>query len=91
MSVYLQVGYDGRLLIPKRMREELGIRDGGKVLVDIVDHNIKIATVESSIKLAHALVKQYCKSDIKIVDEFLQTRKQEAISEESKFNKIKKG
>ncbi len=86
MQVYLNVGSDGRILIPKAMRDVLEIKNNSKVIANIEDHTIHITTVHNSLDKARSLVKKYCKSNSSIVDEFLQMRREEAKTEELKFS-----
>ena len=89
MQTCLQVGSDGRIMLPKSIRQEFGIKPGSKVMINTANNAIQITTVENSLKAARLLVKQYCKSGESVVDEFLQSRRQEAAEEEAEALSIK--
>ena len=54
----------------------------------IFDNAMSASSLESSLKHARSLVKQYCKSDAAIVEDFLKMRKNEAKLAEQKFAKV---
>lgn len=85
MHLYLSVGNDGRILIPKVMRDALEIKSNTKVIASIEDNVIHISTVHSALEQARSLVKKHCKSNSSIVDKFIEMRKKEAEVEELKF------
>ena len=73
----LYFGSDGRVLKPKIMKETLEIEGNTKVIEKIEDGSICISAVNESLNKARHLVKKHCKSDSSIVDEFIQTRRNE--------------
>lgn len=91
MQVYLNVGNDGRIVIPKAIREQLGIEKNSKVMANIENGVMHISTIESSLAHAQALVKKHCKSDAVVVDNFINMRREDAAREEKEFIRIKKG
>lgn len=90
MQLYLNVGNDGRILIPKIMREALEIKNNSKVIAHIEDNTLHISSVSSSLENARALVRKYCKNKTSVVDDFLKERRLEAKLEEQKFSKFSK-
>lgn len=77
----VEIARDGRLVIPSDMRRELGLEDGGKVIVELKDGSIVIDTVSSRIRRLQALVRRFDKGSGSVVDEFIAEKKAEAARE----------
>jgi AbrB family looped-hinge helix DNA binding protein len=90
MALHLNVGNDGRILIPKEIRQKLGINKNNSVIANIDENGLYITTVQNSLSKARALVNQFCGSDESITDLLISERRAEASREEIKFNQIQK-
>lgn len=85
MRLFLNIGNDGRIVIPKVIRKELGMKKNSKVIANIENGVMHISTIEHSIAQAQSLVKQYCKTKGNIVGELLKMRKEDFIHEEEQY------
>ena len=85
MQIYLSIGNDGRILIPKAMREALEIKCGGKVIATIVDNSLNLTSVENALDKARNLVKNHCKTSPAVIDDFIMSRRKEAKQELEEF------
>jgi AbrB family looped-hinge helix DNA binding protein len=83
-QLYLNVGSDGRIVIPKNIREELGISKNSKVKANVENGILHILPSNHSLAKARNLVKKICKSGPPMVDEFIESRREEAKLEAEK-------
>ncbi len=83
-QVWVQVGSDGRVVIPAAYRQVLGIEDGGHVLLLREDGELRLMGREGAVRRAQAMVAPYLKDESTSVDSFLAERRREARREERK-------
>lgn len=76
-----KVAHNGRLVLPKIVREALGMSDGGTVVFFLEDGEVKLTSLEQSIKRAQDLYRKYATSDF-TVDDFIAERRAEAARED---------
>ena len=76
-----RVAHNGRLVLPKMVREALGMADGGTVVFSVEDGEIKLTSIRQSIKRAQDLYRQYATNDF-TVDDFIAERRTEAARED---------
>ena len=76
-----KVAHNGRLVLPKIVREALGMSDGGTVVFSLEDGEVKLTSLEQSIKRAQDLYRKYATSDF-TVDDFIAERRAEAARED---------
>lgn len=69
-----KVAHNGRLVLPKMVREALGMSDGGTVVFSLEDGEVKLTSLEQSIKRAQDLYRKYATSDF-TVDDFIAERR----------------
>lgn len=72
-----KVARNGRLVLPKMVREALGMADGGIVVFFVEDGEVKLTSLDQSIKRAQDLYRQYATNDL-TVDDFIAERRAEA-------------
>lgn len=73
------VSKSGRLSLPAAFRKAIGLENGGDVVVELDDREIRIFTVRDAIARAQALYKQGLGSKPGTsVDEFIAERRREA-------------
>lgn len=77
----VKVAHNGRLVLPKIVREALGMSDGGTVVFSLEDGEVKLTSLEQSIKRAQDLYRKYATSDF-TVDDFIAERRAEAARED---------
>jgi len=58
MSVVVNIDKKGRLILPKQIREEAGIKTPGKLLVFSKDKKVEIAPVSSSLERAKKIASE---------------------------------
>lgn len=76
-----KVAHNGRLVLPKQVREALGMTDGGTVVFSLEDDEIKLTSVRQSVERARAIYRYYVPSPMS-VDVFLAERRAEAARED---------
>ena len=76
-----RVAHNGRLVLPKMVREALGMADGGTVVFSVEGGEIKLTSIRQSIKRAQGLYRQYATNDF-TVDDFIDERRAEAARED---------
>jgi AbrB family looped-hinge helix DNA binding protein len=77
----LTVSANGRVVIPARIRAELGLRSGEKVVARVVGGALVLEPVAVAIKRAQALIRRRAGSGPSPVDELLAERRQAAAVE----------
>ena len=75
-----RVAHNGRLVLPKRVREALGMAYGGTVVFSVEGDEVKLTSIRQSVKLAQDLYRQYAINDF-TVDDFIAERRVEAARE----------
>ncbi len=81
-QIWVQVGQDGRVVIPAAYRSVLGVEEGGNVLMSLEDGEIRLISRDGAIAIAQALVAKYVPEGVSLVDDFLAERRREAEKEE---------
>ncbi len=76
------MAHNGRLVLPKMVREALGMADGGTVVFSVEGDEVKLTSIQHSIKHAQNLYRQYAKHDVS-VDDFIAERRDEAAREDA--------
>ena len=72
-----RVAQNGRLVLPKMVREALGMADGGTVVFSLEGNEVRLTSVGQSIRHAQDLYRRHATRDAS-VDEFLAERRAEA-------------
>ncbi len=75
----------GRLLIPSVIRNALNYKYGDSFVVRVVGDELRVVGMQKEIEAARALFKKYDRASGSAVDEFLESRRQEARKESLKF------
>jgi AbrB family looped-hinge helix DNA binding protein len=76
-----KVARNGRLVLPKSVRQALGMADGGTVVFSVEDGEIRLTSIQDSVRRAQALYRQYATHDA-TVDDFLAERRSDAMLED---------
>ncbi len=79
----LTVTQSGRVVIPKAMRDQLGLHEGDEMIVEIEEGRLVLSTRAARLKRAQALIEKYCPAQPgeSLVDEFIAERRQAADNE----------
>jgi len=76
-----RVAQNGRLVLPKMVREALGMADGGTVVFSVEGDEVKLTSIRQSIRRAQEIYRQYANGDLS-VDDFIAERRAEAARED---------
>ena len=79
--VHATIDRSGRLLVPRELRRQLGIAGGGRVSLSIEGGELRVRTVDESIRRLQELSKPYLSGEESSVDAFLEWRRKEAAAE----------
>jgi AbrB family looped-hinge helix DNA binding protein len=79
----LTMTQSGRIVIPKALRDQLGLHEGDEMIVEVEDGRLVLSTRVARLKRAQALIEKYCPAQPgeSVVDEFIAERRQAADSE----------
>jgi len=77
----IQITEGGRIVIPAEYRKALGLQVGDEVMLTLDDGELRILTIEASIRRAQEIVSRYVPEGRSIVDEFIAERRAEAARE----------
>lgn len=80
--VHTTVDASGRLVIPREHRKQLGLEKGGRVTVSIEGGDLRVRTIEESIRQLQELSRPFLSRPEASVDAFLEWRRQEAAAED---------
>lgn len=72
---------NGRLVLPKMVREALGMADGGTVVFSVDGDEVRLTSIQQSIRHAQDLYRRHVKVEAS-VDDFLAERRAEAERED---------
>lgn len=79
----LTMTQNGRVVIPKALRDQLGLHEGDEIVAEIEDGRLILSTRAARLKRAQALIRKYCPTQPgeSVVDEFIAERRQAADNE----------
>ena len=83
-TIDLRVASNGRLVLPKSMREAMGLHGDTKVVATIDGDEVRLTPVHHGARRAQALYRAHVKSPHS-VDDFLRDRQEEADREEGRI------
>ena len=75
LSAQANLGPDGRLLIPKALREAAGIKPGDKVTLQVEEGRIIVSSFRAELKRLNGIFAHLKKPGENVVDEFLAERR----------------
>lgn len=73
-SYDVKVAPNGRVILPKAVRQALGITGEGKVTIALTDAGVQMHPLSAHVRRAQDLYRQYAKNDL-TVDDFLEQRR----------------
>jgi AbrB family looped-hinge helix DNA binding protein len=80
-SVKTKVTEGGRIVIPAKMREALGLKKGTTVTLTLKNGSLEITTRDEAFRRIDELMKPYIKPGRSVVDELIAERRREAKNE----------
>jgi len=78
LRVRMRIGGKGRIVIPAAMREALGIVDGDVLDLQVVDGELRIATMRERLRRAQERVRKYVPAGVSLADELSAERREAA-------------
>lgn len=81
MTFDSKMARNGRMVLPKLVREALGLPEGGTVVFSLEDGEVKLTSIQQSVRRAQEIYRQFAKQTFS-VDDFIAERRAEAASEE---------
>jgi AbrB family looped-hinge helix DNA binding protein len=79
---WTKIGPGGRIVIPAPMRKALGIGNGDRVQLQVVDGELRIVPQEVALRRVQEFVAKYVPKGVSLVDELIEERRREAELEE---------
>ena len=76
--ITIKVTEGGRIVIPAKMREALGIEIGEKVTLSLKDNSLQITTRKEALRRLQKLVRKHAPKGVSLADELIQDRREEA-------------
>jgi len=78
LSATLRVAEGGRIVIPAKVRERLGLEVGSEVFLTVEDDHATLISREGALRRARELVRRYISPDVDLCAELMAERKLEA-------------
>ena len=76
-EIKTRLGGGGRLVIPAKYRQALGLKPGDEVVLLLEEREIRIVSMRQAIKQAQALVRRYVPEGRNLSEELIQERREE--------------
>jgi len=76
----IRVAPNGRMVLPRSVRDVLGVKGSGVVVLSVDGDEVKLTSVRQSIKRAQELYRRHATNDLS-VDDFIAERRSEAARE----------
>jgi AbrB family looped-hinge helix DNA binding protein len=81
-SIKVKVGPDGRVVIPAKFRESLGLKENDVLFARVEEGEIHLLTPMAAARRARAIIRQFVPEGISLVDELIEDRRKEFEREE---------
>ena len=81
MEFKTQVDKNGRIILPAKMRNSLGIQAGDEIVLRLENGEILLLPYRQAIKKAQKAVRKYIPPGTSLVDALIQARREEAAHE----------
>lgn len=78
MTETIRLDKTGRVLVPLKIRRELGLAEGSELILRVEDGELRLHSREEAIRRSRARLKRLKKPGQSVVDEFLNERRKEA-------------
>jgi AbrB family looped-hinge helix DNA binding protein len=75
---HARIAAGGRIVIPARLRHELGLQPGDRVILDVDDGELRVRSLDAAIRRAQELVAEYVPDGVSLADELIRERREEA-------------
>ena len=84
-SVSGKINQNGRIVIPAAIREQMGLKAGDTVMMEVEDGVLRMESHRARIRRIQEEVARYCKPGPLASDELIAERREEARREEEEF------
>lgn len=74
----VKIAENGRMVLPASVREALGVRKGGDIVLTLDERGVTLRSLDQTIREVQQLAKKYFPRGKSVVDEFLAERRAEA-------------
>ena len=81
MEIKTQIDKSGRIVVPAKLRNSLGIEPGDEIVLRLENGEIRLIPLRQAVSLAQEVVRRYVAADVSLVDALLQARREEAARE----------
>lgn len=81
LTVKAKVTEGGRIVIPIKLRQVLGIEIGENVTLSVKNNTLQITTQKEALRRIQALVRRHVPEGVSLVDELIKDRREEAANE----------
>ena len=81
LTVKTRVAEGGRIVIPAKLRQALGIEIGENVTLSVKDNSLQITTQKEALRRLQALVRKHVPEDVSLADELIRERREESVRE----------
>jgi AbrB family looped-hinge helix DNA binding protein len=78
MTIDVKLDKAGRLMVPHKLRRELGLDQNSRLLVRVEDGGLRVETREVALRRLQEYMRKFKKPGESVVDEFLAERREEA-------------
>jgi len=76
--IRVKLAEGGRIVLPAPFRQALGLRTGDEVLVRLEDGEVRLLTIEQTLRSAQEEVRKYIPPGVSLVDELIAERRAES-------------
>jgi len=76
----VKLGDAGRLVIPAKYRKELGVSEGDRLVIRMMEGRLEIMTPQQAVETARGIIRKYIPKGRKLSDELITERRKEASS-----------
>ena len=81
LTVRTKITEGGRIIIPAKLRQALGIEIGENVTLSVKDNSLQITRQKEALRRIQALVRKHVPEGVSLVDELIRERREEAANE----------
>ena len=78
MEFRTQVGKSGRIVVPAKLRQALGLQTGDEILLRLEDGSIRLLPLRQAVRMAQESVQRYVTKGSSLVDDLIADRREEA-------------
>ncbi|MDE2739694.1 MAG: AbrB/MazE/SpoVT family DNA-binding domain-containing protein [Paracoccaceae bacterium] len=76
----IKIGTNGRLIVPAKLRKEIGLSDGMTVVIETVEGELRVRKMKDVIRNAQERLKKYF-GETSLSEELISERREEAKNE----------